>query len=97
MVAGLNLLKDIYPPYYMAINHNRRPQGHFLNVKGLTPVHATKKNLPLFWAEFFTQRDAHVINYLKCYLKSHSLVFCRLPVLIKYPPSVSFVGRAIFF
>ena len=49
----------------MAINHNRRPQGHFLNVKRLTPVHATKKNLPLFWAELFTQRDAHVTNYLK--------------------------------
>ena len=98
MVAGLNLLEDKNPPYYMAIlNHNRRPQGHFLNVKRITPVHVTKKYMPRFWAEFFTQRDAQVANYLKYYLKSHWLVVCRLPVLINYPPGVSFVGRAIFF
>ena len=39
MVAGLNLLKDVNPPYYMTINHNWRPQGHFLNVKRITSVH----------------------------------------------------------
>ena len=69
----------------MAINFNRRPQGHFLNVKRITPAHVTKKNLPRFWVEFFTQRDAQVTNYLKYYLKSHWLVVCLLPVLITYP------------